>query len=75
MLLFSALHRSFQKAVSTQHHDQDEALTNSHSADVVTSTDGENPAAKKGGARVHLSELEVKSPAEADHVSKPLEHV
>uniref|UniRef100_H3CV17 KIAA1522 n=1 Tax=Tetraodon nigroviridis TaxID=99883 RepID=H3CV17_TETNG len=40
------------------HHDQDEALTNSHSGVVMTSTDGENPAAKKGGARVHLSELE-----------------
>lgn len=68
MFLFPALHRSFQKAVSTQHHDQDEALTNSHSGGVI-SADGENPVAKKGGARVHLSELEVKSSAEAIHVS------
>lgn len=63
--IFPALHRSFQKAVSTQHHNPDEALTSSHSGAVITSTDGENPGAKKGGARVHLSELEVKSSADA----------
>eukprot|EP00066_Takifugu_rubripes_P018081 XP_011607347.1 PREDICTED: uncharacterized protein KIAA1522 homolog isoform X1 [Takifugu rubripes] len=50
-----ALHRSFQKA---QHHNQDEPLTNSHSGVVITEIDGENPVAKKGGARVHLSSLE-----------------
>lgn len=63
LFLLAELHRSFQKALSTQHHDQDEALPNSHPGVIVTSTDGENPGAKKGGARVHLSELEVGSSA------------
>lgn len=58
IFLFPALHRSFQKAVSS--HNQDEPLTNSHSGVVISSIDGENPVAKRGGARVHLSELEVK---------------
>lgn len=67
--MFPALHRSFQKAVSAQHHDQDEAPANSLSGVVITSTGGENAVAKKGGARVHLSELEVTSSAQTIQVS------
>lgn len=67
--LFPALHRSFQKAVSAQHHNQDEPLTNSHSGVVITEIDGEDPVAKKGGARVHLSSLEVRSSAETIYIS------
>lgn len=55
--------------MSAQHHDQDEPLTNSHSGVVISEIDGENPVAKKGGARVHLSSLEVRSSAETIHIS------
>ncbi|XP_074542733.1 NHS-like protein 3 isoform X2 [Halichoeres trimaculatus] len=56
-----ALHRTstFQQLVSTQPLDQDGRIRHSQSNVVIIPTvDGGTPTANKGGARVHLSDLE-----------------
>lgn len=61
--LFPALHRSstFQQLVSTQLPNHNGQVTDSQSGVVIIPTvDGETPVANKEGARVHLSELEVR---------------
>lgn len=60
---FSALHRSstFQQLVSTQPPNHDEQPSVNQSGVVIIPTvHGGTPGVKKEGARVHLSELEVK---------------